>query len=495
MKNFKVKFAVIAIIGFAIISCSKSDVIPDPDPEPEPTLSLQFNASTDQLTINHEFRAAWLTTAYKLDWPGNTTGATAQSSLLVSLIDKIYNLNMNVVLFQAMTSSATFYPSEILPWTDYLTGTQGVDPGYDPLQVAIDAAHSRGMELHVWMNPLRVGSTTQNYAANHPALLHPTWYSTYNNVRYWNPGLPEVRTYLENVIKEVLNNYDIDGIHFDDYFYPDGLKTNPGTWDDSQAFALYGGTMTLAQWRENNINLMVQACYNAVKDVKPKALFGISPSGQIANALALYANPLTWMSNKWVDYLAPQQYWQIGHSTADFSNLTLYWHNNNNGVSIIPGLAPYRLGESGFPYLSEFQNEVNLTRSYSSMKGNCWFRTEHIVNTSIVGSNTLSMSSFIKNNIYKSKSLVPKIGLYTENTPATPSITLNQRVISWQSISGATGYAVYELEREGTSTKWNANLKYEGNNTTYEGSTKKNYIVLAKNGRTKSSYQQVVFIP
>lgn len=486
----RIKFfgALFLLSVFIVYSCSKDTLTPDPDKGDE------FNSLTDKVVMKHEFRAAWLTTAYKLDWPGSYTGAGAQQSYLVSLIDKIYNLNMNVVLFQAMTSSAAFYQSDLLPWTDYLTGTQGQNPGFDPLQVAIDAAHSRGMELHVWMNPLRVGSATGTYTPTHPAVLHPDWYSTYNNVRYWNPGLPEVREFLVDVVQEVLSRYDVDGIHFDDYFYPDGLKNTPGTWNDSQAYAQYGGGLTLNQWRESNINLMVQQIYNGVKEVKPGVLFGISPSGQIANALALYANPVTWLTNKWVDYLAPQMYWQIGHSTADFAALAGYWHANSSGVGIIPGIAAYRLGESGFPNISEFLNEVSICRNYSSMAGNCWFRTEHITSTSDIGVNTVSFSNYIKNNIYKNKALVPKLGTYSQSVPSAPVLTVTGNNISWATVTNATSYAVFRLDRNGNSVNWDAALVQKGTSLSYNGISGTNYIVIALNGREKSDFQKVVYI-
>ncbi len=490
--NFKFeKLSLWLIISiFTLYSCSKDATTPSGDNQ-----DSKFNSLTDRVVMKHEFRAAWLTTAYKLDWPGTVTGASAQQSYLVSLIDKIYNLNMNVVLFQGMTSAAAFYHSDLLPWTDYLTGTQGQDPGYDPLQVAIDAAHSKGMELHIWMNPLRVGSATGTYASNHPAVLHPSWYSTYGGVRYWNPGLPEVRQFLVSVVREVIKNYDVDGVHFDDYFYPDGLKSSPGTWDDSQAYAQYGNGLTLNQWREKNIDMMVQEIYNGVKEEDPTVLFGISPSGQIANALALYANPVTWLTNKWVDYLAPQMYWQIGHSTADFAALASYWQANSSGVGIIPGLAAYRLGESGFPNLSEFLNEVTICRNYSTMKGNCWFRTEHITSVSDVGLNTVSFSTYLKTNIYKYRALVPKLGVNSSAIPSAPVVTLTQKSISWAPVTNATAYAVFKLIRNSTTkTNWDTDLVYKGTALTFTGTIGANYVVLALNGREKSDFQKVVYI-
>ncbi|GAB1472805.1 glycoside hydrolase family 10 protein [Bacteroidota bacterium] len=487
--RFIKRFSTLILLSVIIWSCSKDNLDPDNDPDDpiETEKPKQFNPATDNIIIKHELRAAWLTTAYKLDWPATATGADNQRNLLISLINNLKNLNINVIYFQVMTSCEAFYPSQIFPWSAYITGTQGQNPGYDPLAVAIEAAHSRGMELHAWINPLRVGSVSTNNVPTHPAVLYPNRYSVYNNVRYWNAGLPEVRTFLQNAVKELINNYDIDGVHFDDYFYPDGLKSTPGTWDDAAAYAQYGAGKSLNEWREYNIDMMVKAVSEAIKQTKPKVLFGISPSGQYANTMALYANPLTWMQNKWVDYLAPQIYWQIGHSTADFDKLAKFWNTNSSGVPIFPGLAAYRLGESGFPTTNEFLNQVLLCRSLPSIGGNVWFRTEHILKE--------PMFSFIKTKLYQNPSLVPKLGTVSETVPQVPQVNLSQKIITWSFVNDAKEYAVYELERVGTTNDWKAEVKYKGQNTTFAGESTKNYFVIAVNGREKSSYQKVLYIP
>lgn len=479
------------ILSFVILishSCSKDPITPDnPNPpQPPQSLSKEFNASTDIVILKHELRAAWLTTAWKLDWPATAIGAENQRNLLISLIDKLKSMNINVVFFQAMTSCEAFYPSAIFPWSAYLSGTQGQDPGFDPLAVAIQAAHERGMELHVWMNPLRVGAVSTVNVPSHPAVKYPERFSVYKNVRYWNAGLPEVWTFLQDAVKEIIAKYDVDGIHFDDYFYPDGLKSSPDTWDDSAAFAKYGAGKSLAQWRENNIDMMVKSVYEAVKLQNPKVIFGISPSGQYANTMALYANPITWMQNGWVDYLAPQIYWQIGHSTADFVTLANFWNTNSYGIPIFPGLAAYRLGESGFPTTAEFLNQVLLCRSLQRVMGNAWFRTEHILKD--------PLNSYIKQNIYSTPSLVPKMGKFSGTVPTAPSVTVNGKIITWSPVANSLEYVVYELERDGTTNKWKSLMRYRGGNTTFEGGNGKNYVVIAVNGREKSSYQKVVFI-
>ena len=188
-------------------SCSKEPIPEGPGKPGEPPVQempAEFNSATDNLVKKDEFRAAWLTTAWSLDWPQTATGATAQKALLISQLDKLKALNINVVLFQVRTSSDAFYTSSLVPWSHYLTGTQGVNPGYDPLLEAINAAHERGMELHAWLNPYRVGSDTQFFAANHPVHAHPDWYVVFNGVRYWNPGLPQVRDHISDIVREIV---------------------------------------------------------------------------------------------------------------------------------------------------------------------------------------------------------------------------------------------------------------------------------------------------
>ncbi len=484
------KIIITLLLSATLFACSKDNLTPDNPPGTTPPVTekpKEYNSSTDNLIINHELRAAWLTTAWKLDWPGTATGADNQRNLLISLIDKLKNLNINVIYFQVMTSCEAFYPSTIFPWSAYMTGVQGQNPGFDPLAVAIEAAHSRGMELHAWMNPLRVGAVSTANVPSHPAVKYPERYSVYKNVRYWNAGLPEVRIFLQDAVREIIQNYDIDGIHFDDYFYPDGLKSAADTWNDSAAYAQYGAGKTLNEWREHNIDMMVKAVNDAIKGADQKVLFGISPSGQYANTMALYANPLTWMSNKWVDYLAPQIYWQIGHSTADFDKLAKFWNSNSYGIPIFPGLAAYRLGESGFPTTTEFLNQVKLCRSLSGIQGNVWFRTEHILKDPLL--------SYIKQNIYTAPSLVPKIGNYAQTVPQAPQVTLSQKLISWQYVNDASEYVVYELKREGTSNSWSTHISYKGKNTNFGAESGKNYVVIAINGREKSGYQKVIFVP
>ena len=496
MKLFKSIRNAIVLIGISslpiISSCSKEEppVKPKPDP-PVVELTKIYNSSTDNVVIDHEFRAAWLTTAWALDWPQTAKGAVAQRDLLISLIDRLKGLNINVIFFQVRCSSDAFYKSTISPWSSYLTGKQGDDPGFDPLQVAIEESHKRGIELHAWMNPYRVGTMTQFYAPGHPALIHPEWYVEYENSRYWNPGLPEVRAHLSSVVKEVIDNYNVDGIHFDDYFYPDGAKSSTDIYkfNDKASFEKYGNGMTLNQWRENNVDLLVKGVNETIKATNPKTIFGISPSGRIENSLALYANSVTWLSNGWIDYLAPQIYWEIGHATADFDRLVRYWSTNANGKPIFPGLAAYKFGDPAYPAYSstsQLLNQVSLGRSLPNIKGNCWFRTLNILGG--------TLSSFITSTLYPSLSIVPKMGSAVFTVPQAPVISVSGTRISWSDVSNSTKYAVYELKRNGSTATWNALARQIDPKTSFDGQTQKNYLVLTLNEREKSVSSNIIYI-
>lgn len=494
-KSTSLLLAAIAILTLLNISSCSKEPVPDspgkPGEPPVQELPAEFNPATDNLIRKDEFRAAWLTTAWSLDWPQTATGATAQKALLISQLDKLKALNINVVLFQVRTSSDAFYNSTLVPWSHYITGTQGVNPGYDPLLEAINAAHERGMELHAWLNPYRVGSDTQYFAPNHPALAHPDWYVVFQGVRYWNPGLPQVRSHICDIVREIVENYDVDGIHFDDYFYPSGSKStsNPYVFDDRAAYEQYGNNINIHTWREENVNKMVLDVKNTIKSIKPYVMFGISPMGTHANAMTVYANGVTWMKSRYVDYLAPQIYWEIGHSTADFDTHIRFWNNESSGTPVVPGIAAYKYGDNTYPAFSnpvQFLNQITLSRSLTNVYGNCWFRTNHIVG---------NLGSYIQSNIYKYSALVPKFGDYSGTVPGIPQVTVTGSAISWGTTSGAKKYAVYELERVNKSNTWNANLKSLSATSAYSGQKGKNYIVIAVNDRERSAWQKVVYIP
>ncbi len=313
-----------------------------------------------------DFRAVWVSTIYHLDYPSSTTTDPAKlKSEADEILDNCKKMGMTAVILQVRPSGDALYPSEIYPWSQHLTGAQGVAPadGFDPLEYWVTEAHARGMELHAWINPYRVtrsGSADYNsLSSDNPALLHPDWVVKHSDGNYYlDPGIPEVRQLVVDGAVELVENYDIDGIHLDDYFYP---GTN---FDDADTYAQYGsGFSNIGDWRRDNVNKLVQELDAAIHKADPDCSFGISPFGIWANASSMaggsstngnqtysshYADTRKWVKEGWVDYICPQIYWEIGHSLADYETLARWWADvvKGTGVDLYIGMADYKAGNS-----------------------------------------------------------------------------------------------------------------------------------------------------
>jgi len=319
-----------------------------------------------------ELRGVWVTTVSNGDFPTQQDLSVEQMKRQAdAYLDTAQSLGFNAIFFQSRPMGDAMYPSKIYPWSHFLTGTQGQAPanGFDPLRYWIDGAHKRGMQLHAWCNPSRVthGSTTKDdLDPNNPAVLHPEWTFEKVNLLYLDPGIPEVRQLVISGLVEIVTNYeDIDGIHFDDYFYP-----ARSTDEDAETFEKYGGDfMHIEDWRRNNINLLVKEINEAMKKANPKVRWGISPAGIWANQgddpaqaqhpegsatrgnstyYAYYADTKKWVKEGWIDYIVPQIYWHIGFEIADFKTLVDWWSDVAEGtnVKLYIGMAAYRVGSN-----------------------------------------------------------------------------------------------------------------------------------------------------
>lgn len=471
-----------------------------------------FNPETDRIEIKHEFRGAWLTTVKGYDWPQGLTidmslrpGEDIQSQkkriemqrdsqqrALVDVITKIKETGCNVVIMQLCCNSEVFYKSDILPWDHNLTGRQGEDPGYDPLQLAIETAHGLNMQIHGWFNPMRVGFTTNERTKDHLCFRKPDRVKTYGKTMYWDPGNPEVIVYLYDLIYEVMSKYDLDGAHIDDFFYPAGLREQTESdggfldWDDSELFRKYGNGLDLGQWRENNVNKLVAAMHKAVHDANPDAVFGVSPRGRLAHTKRLYADPRNWVAEKTVDYLAPQIYWSRADSVNQFSQVLDTWKDIVGDVPALPGLASYLYGKTGFESMDEYLEQVNESRDASFVKGNIWFSSSDMFPE--------SFTSFAREKIYPYPSLVPVLGATTLETPSAPVIRFSSGCVRWKRVSGAEQYAVYMLEYQGDNT-WKANLLgITSENKFKQVSKGEHYLVVSLKGKLISEASNVLYV-
>lgn len=306
----------------------------------------------DGVLDKREMRAGWIASVYCLDWPSSssrgttTTAATTQKNELSNLLDQMQAERMNAAMLQVRPMADALYQSSYEPWSVYLTGTRGAAPKYDPLDYAVTETHKRGMELHAWVNPYRYSASTATYSSsldNDIAKTHPDWILNYGSGKtILNPGLPAVRTYIAKVVVDIITRYDVDGIVFDDYFYVNGETTD--AMDQAQ-YNLYGNGMTRANWRRDNVNKMVREVHDSIKAHKPWVRFGIAPAGVAASDASvaskygvskcptgsdwqyngLYSEPVQWLKDGTIDYISPQVYWKIGHSTNDYTTLSTWW--------------------------------------------------------------------------------------------------------------------------------------------------------------------------
>jgi uncharacterized lipoprotein YddW (UPF0748 family) len=323
-----------------------------------------------------EFRGAWVATVFNLDWPSKPgLSAAEQKAQLLAMLDRARELKMNAILLQVRSVSDACYESTREPWSEFLSGKQGIDPGYDPLAFAVKEAHARGIELHAWFNPFRAGTKSAgSYAANHVTHTHPEWIRPYGGQLWVDPGEPEARRYILDVILDVVKRYDIDGVHIDDYFYPYPVK-GAGDFRDDASWRRYGANsgMTRDDWRRDNINRFVEAMYREVKAQKPALRVGISPFGiwrprvpaTIEAGLdaygQLYADARHWLAEGWCDYLTPQLYWGIEPAKQSFPVLLHWWREQSSaGRPVWPGIATERIGRAR--PAQEIAQQIELTR-------------------------------------------------------------------------------------------------------------------------------------
>ncbi|MFF2202690.1 glycoside hydrolase family 10 protein [Streptomyces sp. NPDC058145] len=349
-----------------------------------------------------EMRGVWLATVANRDWPSKP-GLTAaeQRAELVAHLDRAVRDRLNTVILQVRPTADALWPSPYEPWSQYLTGTQGQDPGWDPLGTAVREAHARGLELHAWFNPYRVANHTDIglLAASHPARLHPDWVVPYGGKLYYDPGLPDVRAFVRRAMLDAVARYPVDAVHFDDYFYPYPVAGQ--TFDDDASYDRYGGDFAArADWRRDNIDRLVREMAAGVRRVRPGTRFGISPFGVWRNATTdplgsdtragvqtyddLHADTRAWVRDHWIDYIVPQLYWNIGFAAADYATLVDWWAEvaRGTGTRLYIGEALYKAGAAGQP--SQWQDPVELSRHltlaarYPQVRGHVFFAAKEV---------------------------------------------------------------------------------------------------------------------
>ncbi len=381
------------------------------------------------------------------------------------MLDRLKDAGINAVFFQVRSECDAMYDSAIEPWSYWLTGQQGraPDPWYDPLAFAVEEAHKRGMELHAWFNPYRAyrGSGYAN-SPQHVVQTHPEWTLQFGSLRILDPGRAAVRDYVTSVVMDVVRRYDIDGVHFDDYFYP--YPPNQITTHDAATFAEESrGITSLFEWRRDNVNLFISQLADSIRAEKPAVKFGISPFGIWKNGVplgirgldaynVLYADPTAWVEAGSVDYLVPQLYWPFG-GAQDYAKLAPWWAEQIRDRHLYIGQALYRADtrtfSGGLFSPAEIPEQVRFNRDYLGILGNVFFRARNITHYPSQG-----IVDVLKTDLYRFPALTPPMGWKTDETlPVPENVRLEwtadtELTLSWDPVDGARRYAVYRTRSE-----------------------------------------------
>ena len=340
-----------------------------------------------------EMRAVWVATVDNIDWPSKPViSSDVQRAEFIKLLDMHQRNGMNTLIVQIRPSTDAFYPSALEPWSQWLTGKQGQPPYpyYDPLLFMITETHKRGMEFHAWMNPYRAVFNTSNssISTTHVTRLHPEWFLKYGDKKYFDPGNKEAQKHVTAVVRDVVRRYKIDAIHFDDYFYP--YRISGKEFPDEISFKKYGNGMDKEDWRRSNVDSIIVMLSRVIKQENKKCQFGISPFGvwrnmdkdiNGSNTKAgqtnyddLYADIVLWLKKGWIDYVAPQLYWEFGHKAAPYEVLIDWWSKNCYGKNCYIGLGIYRAGSNeAWKDKNQLPRQIQKIRSTPNIQGMIFF--------------------------------------------------------------------------------------------------------------------------
>lgn len=380
-----------------------------------------------------EFRGFWVATVVNIDWPKNGNDAIEkQKADYLKILDFYKNLNFNAAIVQIRTAGDAFYKSDYAPWSRFLNGEEGkFDPSKEHiLDWMINETHKRGMEFHAWLNPYRAtfDLKTERLSATHDFNTHPEWMLKYGKKYYYDPGLPEVQQRMVAIIDEIVTNYDIDAIHFDDYFYPYTIKDE--VFKDSISYYNCAKLdQSLGDWRRSNIDSLIKKSHGIIKTRKPWVQLGVSPFGVWKNKSTdergsdtkagqttyedLYADPLLWMEEGWLDYLIPQVYWSMELSVASHRKIVDWWSNNSQNTNLYIGNGPYKIrnnSDTAWNKKKELPTQISYAREKSIVQGNAFFSAKSLMN------NNADVLKYLKKKYYETTALPPSSKFTSENS-------------------------------------------------------------------------------
>ncbi|MGS0747051.1 glycoside hydrolase family 10 protein [Halpernia sp. GG3] len=399
--------------------------------------------------VPREFRAAWIATVANINWPSrNNLSTEEQKAEAIKLLDLLKENNFNAVIFQARPSADALYDSKLEPWSYFLTGETGKAPNpyYDPLEFWITEAHKRGLELHVWLNPFRAYHTTGGKITSESIVntMSEDVVKLRNGTYWMDPSSENTQNHVSEVVKDLVKRYDLDGIHFDDYFYPYREYNGGRDFPDTKSWTNYlkmGGSLSRADWRRANVNKFVKRIYNEIKAEKNDVKFGISPFGiwkpgfpsDVAGSSQydeLYADAKLWLNQGWIDYFSPQLYWPIDSPKQNFNSLLNWWSSENTQKRHLwPGLNTVEIKAANRP--EEIVSQINSIRTIlPTSKGEIHYSIAGLLKSS-------AMTHALKNIPYREKALVPETPWLKTISLKKPGISLlkneNNILVKWTS--------------------------------------------------------------
>ena len=451
------------------------------------------NTCFSQAMPKREFRGVWIATVGNIDWPSQPgLSPETQRAEFRHILDYHQLMGINAVIVQVRPCADAFYPSALEPWSQWLTGKRGLAPApfYDPLEFMVEEAHQRGMEFHAWLNPYRAMVNADQFFADSTHLSldkyritpdsirahydttswvyrHPEWFLQYGNRLYFDPGLPQVRDHVLQVVCDIVRRYDVDAIHMDDYFYP--YRIQGIDFPDSASFRQNHQGFSSEQkddWRRHNVDLIVEMIQDSIKAIKPRVKFGISPFGVWRNAAQdpngsltkagqtnyddLYADILKWLKNGWIDYVVPQIYWHIGFNLADYKTLAQWWNTHSSGKNLYFGQGLYRVDanskSAAWQDPEEIIRQINLNRSLKNVSGSVYFSSKSVIN------NKLNVRDLVIDKEYRYPALLPTMPWLDSIAPApvdwVKAKTLGRsNYVEWTPVWSAAHYVIYRFRK------------------------------------------------
>lgn len=443
IRNF-IRFGVLTLVLGYLVSCSREEIEPDIMPPDEEEIPLKFPKK--------EMRGVWMATVWGLDWPQGMYDEESQKKLYTDYLDLFQSLNINTIFFQVKGMGDAFYDSPFEPWSQNITGSRGQDPGYDVLEFLISEAHARHMQFHAWLNPYRIATRAgagTAYPELHPS-VDPDWVVSHEKIQIYNPAVPEVRQRLVDIVKDLITKYDVDGVHFDDYFYPSPTAAGQMVSDQGD-YEQYGQNYpSIEDFRRANVDKAIERVYEAIVETRPEVVFSISPApSHDYNYGTLFADVRKWCQEGWVDLVIPQLYQEIGNPYNDFQNNLNWWSQYHYEAALMVGHGFYKFGDANSPAAfqstRELADQFAMTRRNDKVVGNVLYSAQYLPLNRIGITDRLA-------DLYQQPALNPPLGRSVLDVPAGPTdVRVEGDKLKW-SASGDLRSVVYyfaDLEEEG----------------------------------------------